>query len=88
MIELGQCSLNYEYIKHVPVEYEGHQLGKEDVRLVAVDGKVLLATFALRQTDAIMAERLKAQMRRLGIRLGLLANFYDTKLVMTLVRIK
>jgi GxxExxY protein len=88
MIELGQCGLNYEYIKHLPVEYEGHHLGQEDARLVAVDGKVLLATFALRQTDSNMAERLKAYMRRLGMKLGLLANFYDTKLVMTPVRIK
>ncbi len=88
MIELGRSGLNYEYIKRLPVEYEGHQLGNQEARLIAVEGKVLLATFALRQTDATMAERLKTLMRRMDINLGLLANFYDTRLVITPVRLK
>jgi len=50
--------------------------------------KVLLATFALRQADDAMAERLKAHLRRLGLNLGLLANFYDTRLAITPVRVK
>jgi GxxExxY protein len=87
MIELHRSGLRYEYIKHLPVEYEGHLLGYQDVRLILVEGKVLLATFALCQADAMMAEQLKIRMRRLGIKLGLLANFYDTKPVVTPVRI-
>jgi hypothetical protein len=82
-----RVGLRYEYIKHLPVEYEGHLLGYQDVRLILVEGKVLLATFALCQADAMMAEQLKIRMRRLGIKLGLLANFYDTKPVVTPVRI-
>jgi len=34
------------------------------------------------------AELLKAHLRRLGLKLGLLANFYGTRLVVRLVRIK
>ncbi len=49
---------------------------------------MLLATFALRETDATMAEYLKAIMRRLGVRLGLLANFHDVKLEISAVRLK
>ncbi|MEE9616007.1 MAG: GxxExxY protein [Anaerolineae bacterium] len=88
MIELRCSDLSYDYIKRLPVEYEGQLLGHQDVRLILVEGKVLLATFALRQTDEAMAELLKAHLRRLGLKLGLLANFYGTRLVVRLVRIK
>jgi GxxExxY protein len=88
MIELRRSGLNFEYIKRLPVEYDGHVLGEQEVRLILVDGRVLLATFAVREANAAMAEQLKARMRRLDIKLGLLANFYDTRLVVTPVRIK
>lgn len=51
MIEMRRSGLNYDYIKKLPVEYEGHLLGYQDVRLIAVEGKVLLATFALHASD-------------------------------------
>lgn len=86
MIELRQSGLSYEYIKRLPIEYEGHLLGDQDVRLLLLEGKVLLATFALRQTEETIARQLQAHLRHLGINLGLLANFYDTRLVITPVR--
>jgi len=49
---------------------------------------VLLATFALRSTDEAMAQQLKAHLRRLDLKLGLLANFYGTRLAITPVRVK
>ena len=88
MIELRRSSLAYEYIKRLPVEYEGHVLGQQDTRLILVERRVLLATFALRETNAAMAEYLKAMMRRLGVCLGLLANFHDVKLEISAVRLK
>jgi GxxExxY protein len=88
MIELRRSGLDYDPIKQLPVEYEGHLLGYQDVRLIWVEGKVLLATFALRRTDDAMAEQLKAHLRRMGLELGLLANFYDTRLAIRLVRFK
>ena len=87
MIELRRSGLNYEYVKRLPVEYEGVLLGQQDARLILVEGKVLLATFALHETDDSMAEQLKARMRRLGVALGLLANFHGTRLAITSVRI-
>ena len=88
MIELPRSGLDYDYIKQLPVEYEGQLLGYQDVRLILVEGKVLLATFALRQTEDVMAEQLKAHLRRLGLKLGLLANFYGTRLTITPVRVR
>jgi GxxExxY protein len=88
MIELRRSGFNYDYIKQLPVEYKGQLLGYQNVRLILVDGKVLLATFALRQTDEAMTELLKAHLRRLDLKLGLMANFYGTRLVITPVRVK
>ncbi len=88
MIEFLRSHLAYEYITRLPVEYEGQVLGQQDTRLILVEGKVLLATFALREMDAVMAEYLKAYMRRLGAPLGFLANFHDVRLTVTPVRLK
>lgn len=88
MIELRRGGLNYDYIKQLPVEYKGQLFGYQDVRLILVEGKVLPTTFALRKAKGAMAEQLKAHLRRLGLKLGLLANFYDTRLAMTPVQVK
>jgi GxxExxY protein len=88
MIELRRSGLSYDYIKQLPVEYKGQLLGYQDVRLILVEDKVLLTTFALGKTEDAMVEQLKACLRRLGLKLGLLANFYDTRLTITPVRIR
>jgi GxxExxY protein len=87
MIELRRSGIAYDYIKRLPVEYRGHLLGEQDVRLIRVEDRLLLAVFALRQLDDAMAVRLKTYVRRLDLQLGLLANFHDSRLVMTPVRI-
>ena len=88
MIELRHSDLDYDYLKRLAVEYRGHLLGYQDVRLIVVEEKVLLATFALRETKEMMTEQMKAHLRRLDLELGLLANFYGTRLNITPVRIK
>lgn len=88
MIELRRSGLNYDYVKQLPVEYEGELLGYQDVRLILAEDKVLLATFALRRADDATAEQLKAYLRHLGLELGLMANFHDTRLVIMPVRVK
>ncbi|MBL7201679.1 MAG: GxxExxY protein [Anaerolineae bacterium] len=92
MIELRRSGVNYDYIKQLPVEYRGQLLGYQDVRLILVEDKVLLATFALRGTDdarsAALTEQLKARLRRMDLKLGLLANFHGTALAITPGRVK
>ncbi len=88
MIELMRSGINYQYVKQLPVEYESQLLGYQDVRLILVEGKVLLAVFALRETADAISEKLKAHLRRLGLKLGLLANFHGPKLEIVPVRTK
>ena len=88
MIELQHHGLQYEYIKKVPIHYQEHYLGTQDVRLIRVADKVLLATVAVKQVDEAMKGRLKARLKHLGAPLGLLANFNSTKLEVEVIRRK
>ena len=87
MIELRRSGLSYDYIKQFPVEYEDQLLGYQDVRLILVEEKVLLTVFALKMNNGTLAEQLKAHLRRMNMKLGLLANFYGTELTIIMVRV-
>lgn len=88
MVELRRNELHYQYVKHLPVEYDGQLLGEQEARLILVEGKILLAVYALRDADNSLVEQLRARLRRLNLRLGLLTNFHDTRLSVTPVRLK
>jgi len=62
-------------------------LGSQPTRLISVDGKVLLATVAVKQADKAMQEQLKARLKHLGFRLGLLTNFHGTELQVIPVKV-
>jgi GxxExxY protein len=87
MVELKYQGLKYEYIKQLPIRYEGHQLGMQPVRLIQVEDKVLLATIAVKETDQAMQLQLKARLRHLGLKLGMLANFNAVPLQVCFVRL-
>ncbi len=86
MIELNLQALSYQYIKKLPVYYDDHFLGEQDVRLIGVDNKLLLATVAVKRVEKRMKEHLKARLQHLGLHLGLLANFNHTTLQVMFVR--
>ncbi len=86
MIELHHQGIPYEYIKTVPVYYGRHHLGDQPARLIAVDGKILLAAIAVRDIDDALREQMKARLRLLDYRLGFLANFHGTTLQIIPVR--
>ncbi len=86
MIELHHQDLSYQYIKQLPITYQGHHLGTQAVRLIAAANKVLLATVAVKQIDEVMKARLKARLKQVGFQLGLLANFNETTLDVAMVR--
>lgn len=87
MVELRQQEISYEYIKQVPIIYQGHQLGLQDVHLIAVAQKILLATVAVKQIEDEIKALLKARLRHLGFQFGLLVNFNRTRLEVTTVQV-
>jgi len=70
----------------VVIYYRGHHLGDQETRLICVDGVVLLATIAVREVDDAMKAQLKARMKHLDLRLGILANFHREKLEIVVIR--
>ncbi|MBM4460971.1 MAG: GxxExxY protein [Chloroflexi bacterium] len=87
MVELQYQGLGYEYIQRVPVLYNGHQLGEHAANLICVENKILLATVAVDLLERNLQERLKARLRHLGYKLGLLANFNSTTLQVAPIRV-
>ena len=86
MIELRHQGLRYDYIKQTPIVYQGHNLGMQDVRLIRVEDKVLLAAFAVKHVSEAMKETLKARLKHFGLQLGILANFNSERLEVEVVR--
>lgn len=86
MVELKDRGIGFEYIKEMPIFFRGHHLGDQEVRLICVDGLVLLATVAVREVNEAMKMQLKARMRHLDLRLGILANFHREKLEIVMIR--
>jgi GxxExxY protein len=87
MVELRRQGIAHRYRKHLPVEFHGHHLGQDDCRLIVADDRVAIAAFALKSVTQSHEERFKRHLRTLGLQLGLLANFHDTRLHIQPVRI-
>lgn len=86
MVELHRQDLKYEYIKKMAITYQGHNLGSQDVRLILVEDKILLATVAVKQVDEVMKSQLKVRLKHLGYQVGLLVNFHNMSVESLFVR--
>jgi GxxExxY protein len=86
-IELSHIGLNAEYLKELPLRFDGHYIGKKETRLFWVEQKLLLATVALAEVMPAHISKLRWAMREVGCQLGLLANFYPTQVKVQFVRI-
>jgi GxxExxY protein len=85
-IELGRQGVQFQYLKELPLRFEGHELGVKSTRLFWVEQKLLLATFAIQEITSSQLEKLRWAMKETECRLGLLANFYPSKLDIRMVR--
>jgi GxxExxY protein len=87
MVELEHTSLNYRYVKDMPVCFHDHHLGNVPCRLSVVENKIAIAAFALREVGQAEQMALHARLRQLDLQLGLLVNFHDTRLAIQPVRV-
>ena len=86
MVELQYQDMQYEYIKKIPIRYQEQLIGMQDVRLILVANKILLATVAVKQIDETMKMQLRNRLKHLGFPLGLLVNFNHTSPEVVTVR--
>ncbi|GAK59336.1 hypothetical protein U27_06320 [Candidatus Vecturithrix granuli] len=86
MIELERSRVSFEYLKQLPIAYQGNLLGYQEVRLIFIEGKILLATFAYQDISEAMLKQFKGYLRQMQVQLGFMANFHGKQLTMTAVR--
>ncbi len=87
-IELSHVGLNATYFKELPLRYAGEVIDMRPTRLFFVEQKILLATDALRQVQAQHTEKFRWAMREVDCQLGLIANFYPSRLETRFLQIK
>lgn len=86
MVELNEQTIGYEYIKEIPIFYQNVHLVNQAVRLLSVEGRVLLTTIAVAEVTEAMKRQLQTRMKQLDHKLGLIANFHGTALETVFVR--
>lgn len=78
-VELDEQGIRYEYVRELPVYYQGEYVSKRECRLLVVEGKVLVAVFAVRDMGQAFDRRMRLYMDHFGLKLGLLANFHGER---------
>ncbi len=86
-IELRQRDIPYEVKKEIIVQFRGRPIETRKVRLLIVENKVLLAPIAVRKITPTVKGRFRQDLRLLGLKLGLIANFHSSSLEIETVRI-
>lgn len=86
-IELRERGIPLEFKKQIPVMFHNQLLQNVDCRLIVVDNSVAVATVALKEITDMHRQRLERYCRWLGLRIGLLANFYKTTLDIETIRV-
>ena len=85
MIELQSQGMGYEHIRKIQIDYNNHCVGVQKAQVIRVENKILLGVFAVESMDKVMGMVMKARMKHLGMRVGVLANFYGERLVVETV---
>jgi GxxExxY protein len=86
-VELRECGISFEFKKEIPVMFHDQLLQKVDCRLIVVDNCVAVATVALKEITDAHRQRLERYCRWLGLKIGLVANFYKTTLEIETIRV-
>lgn len=79
-IELSEQRVNFEYIRSLPLSFEGNTIADLETRLFCIDNRILLATFAEKMVTTKATEKMRWAMKVTGCEIGILANFYPQKL--------
>lgn len=86
-IELAHVGLQFTFVKELPVRYCGQFITVTPTRLLWIEQRLLLTTVAYKQILPTQISKLRWAMRELGCPLGLIANFYPTRLGIHFLRL-
>ena len=86
-VELNEQHISFEFVREIPVFYEGEHLSTHDCRLLIVEDKIIVAAFAVREMSPAFDVRMRRYLNHFDQKLGLLANFHGERLDVRPVRI-
>jgi len=86
-VELNEQHIPFEFVREIPVFYEGERLSNHTCRLLIVEDKIIVAAFAVRDMSPAFDLRMQRYLRHFDKKLGLLANFHGERLNVRPVRI-
>lgn len=81
MYEFQKAGIRCESQVKIPLIYEGKYLGDGFKADIIVEDKVIIELKALQELDSIHYAQLKTYLKMSGIKLGLLVNFGEMRLV-------
>lgn len=84
--ELSNQGVNFIYLKELPIRFENLNLGTIPTRLFWIENKILLATIAVIAISDQHCEKMRWAMKEMGVPLGLIANFYPSRLDYKFIR--
>lgn len=85
-IELGRQGVSFEYLTSLPLSFDGNTIAEVHTNLFWIDKKILLATFALQSIPAHVSEKMRWAMKVTDCQIGMLVNFYPSKLEIRVLR--
>lgn len=79
-VELHLRDLHCEHRQWMDIYHDGWHAGRQRCNVLIVEESVMLTPIAVRAITGAMREQFKAHLRRLGLTIGLMANFHNERL--------
>jgi GxxExxY protein len=87
-IDLRRSDIPFEVRKEITIQYCGRPIETRPVRLLIVDGKVMVLPVTVREMTSTTCEQARQYLSYLGLKLGIVANFHATSLQLAAVSAK
>ena len=86
-IDLNEQGISFDFVREIPVFYEGEHVSTRKCRLLIVEDKVIVAAFAVREMNSTFEVKMRRYLDHFDKKLGLLANFHGERLDLRPVRL-
>ena len=86
-VELSEHDISFDFVREIPVFYEGEYVSTRKCRLLIVEDKVIVAAFAVKEMSLAFDVKMRRYLDQFDKKLGLLVNFHGKRLDARPVRI-
>lgn len=86
-VEFELSGLPCEHKLWMDIDHDGWHAGRQRCNVLVVDGRVMVTPIAVRAVTEAMRGQFKAHLRRLDLKIGLLANFHGERLKIETIRV-